>query len=184
MSTTLTEQERMLAIAKCCVTWGFVPIPVNGKKPFMKDWQLTTIDRALSKISGKTNIGILTGSPSNIVVLDIDVADNGLIVWNTVVTQPLTTFTVQTGGGGLHLYFKYDDNTRLLSNGNRMITCNGVKIGWDFRSTGGQVVFAGSKHETGNMYYPVAGFDKEYPVIETMPDWLFGILRSGGFTLQ
>ena len=56
----------------------------------------------------KYNVGIPTGETNDIVVIDIDIKDDGLKEWQTYTAEfgePITP-TVKTPSGGYHYYFK------------------------------------------------------------------------------
>lgn len=173
--------------AQTAISLGLVPIPLNGKQPMIKNWQDVKLDNALDHIIKKLNppgcqgfesqspylnIGVLTGKPSNIVVVDIDIKDDGLQTWNELISQHSipNTFTVQTGSGGYHYYFTYNDDVKDLKNSSRCINKKGI----DFKTTGGQVVFINSIHpDTHNLYSIINNTS-----INTIPSWLLDILSQ------
>ena len=178
------ELPSLITLAQLALDLGFVPIPIVGKRPILPRWQQTTAQTALRKVEDAVrtgsadNLGILTGKPSKIVVVDIDIAKGGLDFWNELIAEnPLPeTFTVETGSGGRHYYFQYDDRTSTLRNATGAIKKKGI----DLKSNSGQVVFPGSIHpETGRMYDIIDGTTESGDVIiASMPDWLFELLRS------
>ncbi len=116
----------------------FIAIPIIGKRPFFKRWtEIDHVPHDLRIFAGK-NIGILTGQPSKLTVLDIDIQDNGLAHWNKIrkLYPSIITPTVSTPGRGLHLYFRY--NSKLSSTSK--LHLNGQTIGWDVLNNGRQVV--------------------------------------------
>lgn len=123
------------------------------------------------------NIGILTGrtdSPTQVVVVDIDKKNGGLERWAKWLAAFGTvpeTFTIETGSGGLHVYF------RLTQGVVDIIKIVSPAFGIDFQTTGGQVVFPGSINEQGNKYAVLSGiyFDdkgEKHPILAEMPPWL------------
>lgn len=133
---------------------GLTLIPLNGKVPRDKKWQLNDYDsRAeLASAEGHRNLGVnLTGS--GWLVVDVDprnfkgddslaklVADAGL----DVAEYP----AVQTGGGGLHVYMRLPDGFEAVTHHDRY-------PGIEFKSSG-QVVAPGSIHPgTGKPYVAV-----------------------------
>ena len=178
------ELPSLVEIAQLALDMGFVPIPIIGKKPILPRWQQTTRQTAMRKVQqavetgAANNIGILTGAPSNVVVVDVDVAKGGLDFWNQLVAEHglPETFTVKTGGGGLHVYFVMDERTATLRNATAAIKGRGI----DLKSNGGQVVFPGSLHESGNYYEIINGVDEENNeiIIASMPSWLFELLQA------
>ncbi len=94
------------------------------------------------------SIGIVTGKVSGITVIDIDVGPNkmGAETWSGLIEEhgEPNTLMAKTGGGGLHIYFKY--NSALRTGSNRL------GKGVDVRSDGGYVVAPPSKHRSGGLY--------------------------------
>ncbi len=178
------ELPSLTDLAQVALSLGFVPIPIVGKRPILPRWQQTTAQTAMRKVEDAVrtgsadNLGILTGAPSGIVVVDVDVAKGGLDFWNELVAEHgiPETFTVETGNGGRHYYFQYDDRTSTLRNATGAIKKKGI----DLKTTGGQVVWVGSIHpETGRMYDIIDGTDEQGNVtIAPMPDWLFNLLQA------
>jgi hypothetical protein len=81
------------------------------------------------------NVAILTGQPSGLVVVDVDV--EGLGAWYGLCDRFGTppTATVQTPSGGLHVYFAHD-----YSRGDVRNSAGKIAPGIDVRGTGGYVV--------------------------------------------
>lgn len=117
-----------------------------GKHPARMKWQqgahLSSADAYILWIEEhpEWNIGIRTGEPSGIFVLDIDPKSDGLSELAKLVDEfgelP-HTYTVRTGSGGRHYYFKMPDFP-VRSNVKR------IAHGIDIRGTGGMVVAAPS----------------------------------------
>lgn len=183
------ELPTLSELAQLALHLGFVPIPDKGKRPILPNWQNTTKQTALRKVADAErtgqadNIGILTGKPSGIVVVDVDVSKGGLNFWNELVKQhgEPETLTVETPSGGYHYYFKYDDRTSKLRNATAAIKGSGI----DLKSDGGQVVFIGSIGPNGKVYRAINGLNlvddeinKTTVTIASMPDWLFELLQS------
>lgn len=173
-----------VSLARLALNLGFIPISLKGKQPISREWQRMTAKTAIRYIKDDgSNIGILTGKPSGVVVVDVDKKNGGLEYWeelvNTYDDLP-TTFTVQTGGGGRHYYFDYDERTQTLRNSSRSIDKKGI----DLKTNGGQVVFPGSIHpETGEKYTILDGVTmteegEESITIASMPDWLFKLFQD------
>jgi len=136
------------------------------------------------------NVGIATG-PSGLVVLDLDTpkpgqdtppeewrldgVHDGADVFAVVCERagqpaPLDTYTVTTGRGGTHLYYRHPDTGPQLRN-----TTGGTagSLGWliDTRAHGGYVVAAGSI--VNGRRYTLAHDTTPAP----LPDWLAARLR-------
>lgn len=96
------------------------------------------------------NIGIATGERSNLTIADIDIGGNkcGGEVWQELLRRAdvssLNTPMVETGSGGLHVYFAYNS---ALKNGTDVF---GLNV--DCRNNGGYVVAPPSQHVSGGMY--------------------------------
>ena len=180
----MTRRDELVFYAQLAQSYGFVPIPIKGKIPRFKEWQNVRFnpqdpDKNIRRIGHlysaglADNIGIVTGEASGVVVLDID---EGAIDWwkELIALNPLPeTFTVQTGKGGLHVYFKYEPRVSHFGNMNKIL---GQAI--DFRTNGGQAIFPGSIHsETGQYYLVVSGYEQDRPIIALMPDWMIELLE-------
>ncbi|WP_019177682.1 bifunctional DNA primase/polymerase [Methanomassiliicoccus luminyensis] len=130
-------------------SFRFVLVKAKDKGPIEKDWQKGANypcgDPKLSKHLGKDgNYGILCGI-KGLAVIDADSPEVATAVEESL---PLT-FTVQTGRGGRHFYYRCADlpgPLRLARPGDAKGT-----IG-DVQSTGKQVIGPGSVHPNGNAY--------------------------------
>ena len=87
------------------------------------------------------NVGIISGDPSGIIVLDVDSDEAQQVVDG--LGLPRTPVT--TTGRGKHYYFKSPDSELRNS-----VHVAGLKL--DVRGNGGYVVGAGSRHENGAIY--------------------------------
>ena len=160
---------------------GLVPIPLAGKVPLKPQWEQTTAEGAMSHIRRYlrqglvSNIGVLTGASSGIVVFDID--PDGTALWQSLIQQygEPQTLKVLTPRGGFHYYFNYD--------GGALRTTNKIaQTGLDFRSDGGQVVFPFGSSSEGRPYQIVngcrrAGGEYEFQLLG-MPAWLDQFIRE------
>lgn len=123
-----------------------------GKHPMHKNWQKKASNN-MEAVKGwdwaGCNIGILTGKPSDLYVIDCDVKNDGLENFNKWEHDnvPLhTEFRVITGSGGMHFYFNYPEGFEDLGNK------TGVLEGVDIRADGGFVVAPPSLHISGGRY--------------------------------
>lgn len=130
MTTTLYSRAMQLAAS------GFSVFPVGAdKRPLLKSWKQYQ-EKAASDTQIKSwwerypnaNIGIITGKVSGITVIDVDTYKGGRA------NQFPKTFTVQTGNGGVHLYYKYHQGLTISANAYPNMP------GIDIRSDGGYVV--------------------------------------------
>ena len=114
------------------------------------------------------NVGIVTGSESGLVVLDVD--DGGVMKGSDALAALLkgngdatTTMMVRTGNGW-HIYYRHPGGTVKNSVGS-------VGTGLDIRADGGYVVAAPSRHANGTVYT----VDQEAQ-IEGLPIWLDALI--------
>jgi hypothetical protein len=122
-----------------------------GKKPKEKNWQKYCEKlRPLSEINYQWNLGIATGPASKLLVLDVDDIEKFKKLSKEKGLKVPRTFTVRTGSGGLHYYYRYPADGQRYGNRSYRINKDGV---FDMRGIGGQVVAPGSIHlKTGNQY--------------------------------
>lgn len=121
---------------------GMSVIPVGrDKKPFIKWQEFQTRIASEDEIKKwftlfpDMNIGLVTGKISNLAVIDVEQGGDISIF-------PETT-TIKTGGGGYHLYYKYQPG---IENKTRILPLT------DIRGEGGYVVASPSIHKSGNKY--------------------------------
>lgn len=183
-----TFLKTQYCLVKRAIMWGFVPIPLKGKNPIMKNWPDSTCQENLDKFTElynkkiDFNIGIITGKVSGIIVIDIDKKDDGLQEWEKIINyygNIPKTFSITTGSGGKHIYFKYTESVAHFENGAKLINGKGI----DLKTNRGQVVFPCSIHPITNEHY---AFDMpteeistlQAPVIADIPDWLINLLDA------
>jgi len=125
-------------------SFRFVKIKKRSKKPFEQDWQISN-NYSYSEIrfwvENKENYGVVCGY-GNLAVIDIDRPE----IYEFIKVKLDTTFTVQTGSGGYHLYYIIDnlDKKIILQKGN-------IHYG-EVQSQGQMVIGPGSLHPNGNSY--------------------------------
>lgn len=153
-------------------------IPIRpGKKtpkikwtPFQK--RIMSLEEIEEYFGKNSNIAIVTGKISNIIVLDIDPRHGGD---ETIKDLPIPdTVTAETGGGGLHYYFKYPDGFEDIPNFQNIKELPGV----DLRADGGYIISAPSLHPIGERYKFVEG--KVFGEIELAeaPKWLLKLIKK------
>ena len=130
-------------------------IPIIGKTPLEQNWQkyCHTKNGPWEPDYASCDVGICCGPASGLLVLDVDDVDAFEYLTKANGFELPETYTVRTGGGGLHHYFRYPDD------GNKY-GCRSLKHPafrnhtiFDVRGDGGYVVAAGSVHpDTGNVY--------------------------------
>jgi len=108
--------------------------------------------KALGPGAPKSNVGIVTGPISGVLVVDID-GEEGLeslrMAGRPLESLPVTP-AVRTGGGGIHLYYRYPEGAEVK-------TAAGVLPKVDVRAQGGFVVAPPSVHKSGAAYEWVEG---------------------------
>ena len=120
----------------------------------------------------KANVGIATGAPSGIFVLDVDGATGKASLKELEAEHGRLprTVTVKTGNGR-HLYFR--------SAGGRIGNSAGrLGKGIDVRGDGGYVVGAGSVHYSGAIYRYVAGRALREIEVASAPEWLIDLISA------
>ena len=174
---------------------GWVIHSLEGKTPLLKKWNAAIdVNNCKSLLSPNMNVGVLTGSKSGIVVFDADklkdtddtskYADGVNIIDGLFQKygEPLTV-KAQTGGGGYHYYFKYDERMKLLVGGNAGAkTKSGKSIKWDFLSDtmdmkSQNAVLPPSVHPVTQKAYKWVRSPFDYDVLD-MPEWLFNLIKK------
>ena len=153
--------------------WSVIPAHPRNKCPAIR-WQeyqhrRPTVEEVRSWFRDRphTNIGIVTGKVSGLVVLDVDLKHGGEESLSnlTNVNRPLPqTVDVRTGGGGRHIYFAHPG--KIIPNK------VGLSKGIDLRGDGGYVIAPPSVHPSGNQYMWVATHEPQVTALASMPPWL------------
>lgn len=133
--------------------WSVIPIGCGAKRPLIRWEEFQQRRPGLEEVQDwlscwpKTGIGIVTGSISGIVVLDIDSRHGGDVSLEGLDRQygrmPMTV-ECRSGGGGRHLYFAHP--------GGLVRNKVGLLAGIDLRGDGGFVVAPPSMHASGARY--------------------------------
>lgn len=166
------------------VPLGFKVIPLvpRTKLPLVRAWQRQGSDElsAITEWAHKwpsANIGVVTGHPSDVVVIDLDVKDgrNGMDTMARLAgagkTLPPSPIAL-TPTGGRHLYFRMAAGLKNLvgmTAGGR-----GLGPGVDVRATGGFVVAPPSKLQNGSYRWLVPPMAPDFP---RLPDWAIQMLK-------
>ena len=133
---------------------GYILTPLKGKIPLVKDWVKTEYDPLLSPEDIKGNYGVVLQDDD--IIVDVDPrnfpkGENSLTRLIEDLGIPKTdfaTFTVKTGGGGLHLYFKKPKDLKIRGS---LKEYKGI----EFKTKGQQIVGAGSIHPETQKAYEV-----------------------------
>jgi len=152
--------------------------PAAGKHPVLNSWSKKFLALEELKTFFETNpsynLGIVTGSPSGIFVVDIDARNEGLASVAKLAKQghdlPANMLAL-TGGGGYHLIYELPDDLAVKS------SAGSLAPGVDIRGVGGMIVAPGSLHKSGARYtwHPsVTPATKPGPA----PQWLLERLQS------
>lgn len=171
-----TNNMEAADVIKFYLTKDFSIIPLKEKEKFPTfRWKKYQKERSsLEDVEGwisqnpNSNWGIVTGSISGIVVVDIDdlkgFKESGLKFPNTV--------TAKTGKG-LHLYFKHP-GIAIKNEVKR------VESWFDIRGDGGYVVAPPSIHPNKSHYEWEEGFAPWECELAELPKWLLDKLKNGG----
>ena len=145
-------------VARGC---SVIPIRTDSKKPAVTSWKAyqtrkPTVDELVDWFIGKPrNVAIVTGSISNIVVVDIE--DDHSLAWARQ-HLPRTDKRVRTGGGGQHWYYRHP-GTPVRNRVRIKADDPAVKI--DIRADHGYVLAPGSIHPVTGRVYEGSGLASE-----------------------
>lgn len=169
----MTETVEEAALGYLKQHWSVIPILTRDKRPAIRwmEFQHRRAGRKEVKEWYKrwpeSNVGIVTGVISGLVVLDIDPEHDGEITISRLIREhgPLpNTIEAVSGGGGRHVYFSHP--------GGVVRNKVGLAPGIDLRGDGGCIVAPPSLHASGNTYLWLAGHDPQHAHLAPMPDWL------------
>ena len=154
--------------------WQVVPIKPGEKRPSINQWtEKATDDADLLAAWWRQHpthgVGIATGPRSGIWVLDVD-GDTGKDTLKRLEAEHGElphTYTVATGSGGLHYYWRWVPGLDVRNDASKRL---GPCL--DVRGDGGQVVAPPTTHPNGTPYRWTHG---DEPV--DAPGWLLDLLR-------
>ncbi len=144
--------------------------PDTGKHPKNKGWRNLRPQESKKAVEAGDNVGV--AQAPNEFVIDLDVKPekgvDGVASWDALALgkAAVETFTVATGGGGFHLYFRMPPGDVRRPNQ----TSGKIAPGVDVKPFGGYVVAPGSLHESGNRYE--IGIDAPVAVA---PPWVLAL---------
>jgi hypothetical protein len=153
--------------------WSVIPIRARDKRPALP-WRAYQTQRATPEevkawFAGRpaSNLGIVTGEISGLVVLDVDPRHGGDLSLAALLRDhgPLPqTVEAFSGGGGRHLYFAHP--------GGVLRSKVGLAPGIDLRGDGGCVVAPPSLHPSGRFYSWRRGHAPHERSLAPLPGWL------------
>ena len=140
---------------------------LGGKHPRFPEWQRAPI-RSATQLQPQWNVGIATGAPSGIWVLDFD-PENAEYDGHALalrIGREIGPATVRTGGGGGHWYLKLPPGVKITN------SRGALPRGWDVRGDGGQVVAPPSRSGKGAYLAPAGALAVYEPA-----GWLVELVR-------
>ncbi|MDT7944577.1 MAG: bifunctional DNA primase/polymerase [Dehalococcoidia bacterium] len=160
--------------------WAVFPLRPCGKEPLTAHGfrDATTDPEAIAEWWRRwpeANVAIATGSPSGVVVLDVDPRNGGDESLRDLEARhgPLPdTPSVITGGGGQHYYFALPPGATIRT--------RKVAPGLDLKGAGGYVVAPPSVHPSGQRYEWELGRSLDDLPLAPLPAWLLGEGSDGG----
>ena len=180
MTSAAASPGRRAAYAYLSRGWSVIPLRHADKRPLLR-WEPYQ-----NRLPGEeelrrwfaawpdANLGIVTGSVSRLVVLDIDPAHGGVESLAALERRhgPLpASVEARTGGGGRHVYF--------LHPGGMVRNRAGLAQGVDVRGDGGYVVAPPSIHPSGGAYAWVEGRGPDEIALAPLPGWLAELSLGG-----
>ena len=150
-----------------------------GKHPDALRWQNTIASVAAAECLwrgrlARRGIGLACGERARMWVLDADTKSGGLEALERLECdygELPESLRVASGGGGLHIFFKWPDDEIPVTN-----HAGGLPAGIDVRGQGGYVVLPPSPHVSGNRYRwlvpPRTG------QLSPAPEWLLELVRQ------
>ena len=118
------------------------------------------------------NVGIRTGAPAGVWVLDVDTGTGGDVALDALEAENgglPPTWAVETGGGGLHLWWR--QNVATVPTRAGRIGAGGL----DVRGDGGYVVAPPSRHRSGARYRWAAAWSPQAVPLAEPPPWLLAL---------
>ena len=123
-------------------------------------------------------LAILTGKINNIIVIDIDNVEHWNVLLKENNQQEPKTVKAMSGSGGIHFYFKYDDEYESITSKDH---CFGKDYDIDIKTNGGCVICPPTKYFNKNLNKEVmyvwekSIFDDEMTEI---PLWIKKLLQN------
>jgi Bifunctional DNA primase/polymerase, N-terminal/Primase C terminal 1 (PriCT-1) len=153
--------------------WSIIPIRTGDKRPLVRweefQYRRASVEQVRAWFSDwpEAGVGIVTGSLSGLVVLDIDFRHDGETSLERLQQQHArlpATLECRSGGGGRHLYFAHP--------GGLVRNQVGLAPGVDLRGDGGYVVAPPSLHASGRRYAWVEDRTPDNLPLAALPEWV------------
>jgi hypothetical protein len=115
---------------------------------------------------------------SKLIVLDVELS--ALAAWGAIEAEaggPFDTFTVRSGGGGLHLYFRAFEDAQLNRSFAKLFKLDGKALDIDVRAKGGCIFAPPSSYTSVSGVLRSYVVEKDVPVAE-MPQALKAKLKA------
>ncbi|WP_194842719.1 DUF927 domain-containing protein [Agrobacterium sp. MA01] len=168
-----------------------MPVPLKGgKMPKGQGWQKEASNdprmveywfEQYGNQQGKTNVSIVTGSRTGVLVIDLDGA-TGIAAFveleKKLGSVPVTVESI-TGGGGKHLLFRWPEGADLRNSAKVL----GDNI--DIRGENGQIIAPPSLHHSGNHYRWAKGRSPaDVGLADLPPEWIDAIQGASKITAK
>ncbi|MGB9792573.1 MAG: bifunctional DNA primase/polymerase, partial [Thermacetogeniaceae bacterium] len=155
--------------------WSVIPLRPRDKRPLLPSWQEFQRRRATKEEVSEwwrkwpeANIGLITGTVSGFVVLDLD----SMLALETAKNQGIPQTPTVATGKGYHVYFVHPGFSVQNAAG-----LAGVQ-GLDVRGDGGYVVAPPSVHPSGRRYVWAKGRSPRDVELALPPAWLLDLLTN------
>lgn len=141
-------------------------------------WQEFKLDNNV--LEEKHNgLGMLTGKVNNIIVVDVDsIEDWKYLLEKTNQKEPDTVKAV-SGGGGIHLFFKYDEKYKIVTSKDNAIFYDNKKLHIDVKTNGGFIIVNPSYYYNNNVKKFVS-YKWEKSILKyepsDLPEWIGNLL--------
>lgn len=155
-------------------------IPKNKKTSYIQ-WSKPYNHTKEEIDTNKYNYGILTGEKNNLIVLDIDVIDEGVDEFNKYIEKygNINTLIQKSPSGGKHYFFTFKHSTPSVQHLINFSLTNSTKYrgkGLDIRSNGGYIIGSGSTIDKKR--YEIINNVKPIEIPETLVLWLLENIKN------
>lgn len=171
----ITEKGRCTCNRPECERWGKHPAKDSGLAHNEKIGEGTISQEIIETwwaMIPDANIAIVCGLKSDLVVVDVDEKNGGYDSLEKLFRSHedfTDTAIAQSGGGGVHFYFKHPGGVIR----NRI----GLYPGIDIRGDNGKIVAPPSRHKSGNIYEWKEGYGIKEKALARVPQWLLNAIQ-------